>query len=247
MTKPQCFCLTNSGTRCKRYCANGTLKCFQHLKMATSNVRMLPSIDFTTETQRPEPKTNIVIDLTVGERSPPRMRTRLQTQRVLQAQLQTLNSIVEQTREPRNARLARQTMQVDPEQSRVKPRPPNRPIKRSQDKVQDKVQEQTTKSHKKASCCEDCCICYDQKVEEDRFLECGHALCETCIKSLRSDKCPMCRKEIESKYISKTEKKRMQRRKRDDDEERNEEAYVNYMRSIIQESGGNPSLFVDFF
>lgn len=245
MTKSQCLCLTNSGTRCKRYCANGSLKCFQHLKMNSANIRMLPSIDFTAETQRPEPepKPYIVIDLSVGETSPPRMRTRLQTRRVLEVQLQTLNSVVEQTREPRNARLARQTMQVDPEptrQSRVKPRPPNRPIKRPE-------QRDDLEQTKGSSCCEDCCICYDQKVEEDRFLACGHALCQTCINSLRSDKCPMCRKEVESKYISKTEKKRMQRRKRDDDEERNEEAYVNYMRSIIQESGGNPSLFVDFF
>jgi hypothetical protein len=234
MCKTQCFCLTNSGTRCKRYCSQGSLKCFQHQKMNCEHIRILPSIDFTEQTQRPEPKTLIIIDLT---NSPPRMKTRSQTRRVLETQLQTLNSAVEQTREPRNARIARQMMQVDPEpvarQKRVKPRPPRRPIT--------KPIENKSSSH-----CEDCCICYDQKVEEDRFLACGHALCQTCIGSLRSDKCPMCRKEVESKYISKTEKKRMQRRKRDDDEERNEEAYQNYMRTLIQESGANPALFVDF-
>jgi len=225
MCKIQCFCLTNSGTRCKRYCSEGSLKCFQHEKMNHEDIRILPSIDFTQQTQKPEPKTFIVFDLT---NSPP---TRSNTRSV------QLNSAVEQTMESGNTRIERQTMQVDQEllarQNRVKPITPRRPIK--------KPIENKSSSH-----CEDCCICYDQKVEEDRFLACGHALCPTCISSLRSDKCPLCRKEVESKYISKTEKKRMQRRKRDDDEERNEESYENYMRTLVQESGANAALFVNF-
>jgi hypothetical protein len=46
----------------------------------------------------------------------------------------------------------------------------------------------------------------------------------------------MCRKEIQSKFISKAEKKRMATRKRDDDEERNEQAYEAYMQALIQET-----------
>lgn len=248
MSKPQCLCLTQSGTRCKRYCQDGTLKCFQHSKMDPSTLRMLPSIDFTSETIREpvtQPRKRItMIDLTLDE--PPmvtrQMVTRAAKRREIEAQLVQAQQVINQTRNPRETRNTFRSMQenlVEPRRNRkgqsecrVKPRPPRRPRPVGQEKAPEKE--------------DDCCICYDCKVKEERFLKCGHSICEGCIRKLRSDKCPMCRAEIESKFISKSEKKKMQRRQRDDAEERNEEAYHNYMRALIQESGGNASLFREY-
>lgn len=218
MNTRQCLCITKSGTRCKRTTQQGMLKCFQHAKTDPTKLRMLPSFDFSAESNKPI----LSIDLTLDQFAPRRMETRLSRRLTIEREIGPILYAIDYSRNDR-----RQSTSVIEE--RVKPRPPRRPRK-------------AETSHDEASGKNsDCCICYDEKVSEERFLECGHALCIGCIKNLRNDKCPMCRVEINSKFISKTEKKRMQRRKRDDDEERNEEAYENYMRELVAETG-NTSL-----
>ncbi len=230
MSRMQCFTITQSGSRCKRMCQHGSTQCFQHNKMDSNHTsspnvrpfRQLPSIDFTAETGRPIFKTIDLIDLTLEESEPQprRMETRLSRRRSIQREIGMVQEAIENTR-----------------QQRVKPRPPRRPRKTKSKKHKDSNQKQTNPTHSQEHQKEeDCCICYEQKVREERFLECGHVMCQDCIKQLRSDKCPMCRKEIQSKFISKAEKKRMATRKRDDDEERNEQAYEAYMQALIQET-----------
>ncbi len=172
----------------------------------------------TSATPAPRrPRKIDIIDLTIDEEPRRGMQTRLSKRKQLERELGIVMEVIETSRDQRDERnLYRE--------QRVKPRPPRRP---------------RNHSHQKE---DDCCICYDTRVREERFLECGHAMCEGCIKQLRNDQCPMCRKEINSKFISKAEKKRMQRRKRDDDEERNEEQYQAYMLELIRETGGNRRL-----
>ena len=231
MCKVQCFCLTQTGLRCKRYCVDGLKKCFQHQKIEDRLVRMLPSLDLNAEPVRVV-KPVIQIDLTdeVETSSTRTIQTRSMTRRIVEIQIESVQNTIAQTREPRMTRLAYRQMQNQPEE-RVKPRPthtgPRKPSRPKNNKE------------------EDCCICYDQKVEEDNWLKCGHCICGGCIKQLRNDKCPMCRSEIECKLVSKADKKRMLRRKRDDDEERNEQLYQNYLRELVASGVATPAMIAN--
>jgi hypothetical protein len=104
-------------------------------------------------------------------------------------------------------------------QDRVKPRPPQRPRGRKSEVV-------------KPCRTEDCCICYDQQVNQDDFLDCGHSVCKTCIGKLRDVRCPMCRVPISAKFISEQDKKKMANRKKADISERNEEASIQYLMNL---------------
>jgi len=48
----------------------------------------------------------------------------------------------------------------------------------------------------------DCCACYDEKVPEDKLLQCQHALCETCTGRLENPQCPMCRRDLKGGYYT---------------------------------------------
>ena len=226
----QCESKTSTGARCKRTSKDGCNMCFQHLKMCGISVE--PSYQPPRRSTRgmgvaSRPKKDVlIIDLTLDEEDqqdrsivPRRMETRLQKRLNLQQHMgQVLNAIQEI------------------QQDRIRDHPPRRPRQKTHQH----------KHHSSNGRCEDCCICYDAKVREERFLECGHILCEGCISNLRDDRCPICRKEVQSKFISNAEKKRMRNRKRDDDEERNEELYQAYMVELVRETRQRYNIVLEF-
>jgi len=109
---------------------------------------------------------------------------------------------------------------------RHNPRPPQKPKKAS---------EPVKKSEKKEDCSkkEDCCVCYES-MPASEVLGCSHPVCKGCLKQLRDDRCPICRAEIKSKYISDKDKKKMAQRKREDALDRANEAFRNYLASQQQ-------------
>lgn len=105
-------------------------------------------------------------------------------------------------------------------QDRVKPRPPYRPRGRKSEVVLPPCRT------------EDCCICYDEQVKQDDFLDCGHSVCKTCIGKLRDTRCPMCRVSISAKFITDKDKKKMENRKKADISQRNEEASILFLMNL---------------
>ena len=69
----------------------------------------------------------------------------------------------------------------------------------------------------------DCCVCMDEMPSTDK-LKCTHPVCRTCVGKLRSDKCPMCRREIAAHYLKPRQKSNMRRRFEQDRISRNIEA-----------------------
>lgn len=66
-----------------------------------------------------------------------------------------------------------------------------------------------------------CAICLDDVTEKkDAGLECGHSFHLVCIKQLRNNLCPVCRRELKSKKLKSIDSKRMVQRKEKDRRER---------------------------
>jgi hypothetical protein len=77
----------------------------------------------------------------------------------------------------------------------------------------------------------ECCVCYDEMPEADK-LDCGHCVCRGCIKQLRNDKCPMCRKTVSARHITSAQKKKMSERFRDDRFTIGSSATADYIASL---------------
>lgn len=43
---------------------------------------------------------------------------------------------------------------------------------------------------------DECCICLEAKVPDNKRTGCGHAVCVECLKQLRKPECPMCRSRL---------------------------------------------------
>lgn len=46
-----------------------------------------------------------------------------------------------------------------------------------------------------------CCICTEPIRERD-MLKCGHSICIECLKGVRKNECPVCRKEIKGRLVT---------------------------------------------
>ena len=69
---------------------------------------------------------------------------------------------------------------------------------------------------------EKCSICLDDViVKDDAELECNHIFHLKCVKKLRNNTCPLCRRELKSKKLKKNDLKMMLKRKECDRKERN--------------------------
>lgn len=81
----------------------------------------------------------------------------------------------------------------------------------------------------------DCSICMDQMLSSEQ-LECGHPVCRGCIKSLRDTRCPLCRREIGSKFIKEKDREKMRQRfeydrmqeKMEEEREEQEMMFISY-------------------
>jgi hypothetical protein len=78
----------------------------------------------------------------------------------------------------------------------------------------------------------DCCVCMEEMPDADK-LDCGHALCRNCVKSLRNDKCPMCRRDISARHVTAKMKKDMRQRFQADKLARYVVASNNYLATIV--------------
>lgn len=78
----------------------------------------------------------------------------------------------------------------------------------------------------------DCCVCMEEMPDADK-LDCGHPLCRNCVKNLRNDKCPMCRRDINARYITAKMKKDMRQRFQADKLARYVVASNNYLATIV--------------
>lgn len=104
-------------------------------------------------------------------------------------------------------------------EDRVKPRPTHTKPKKPKHAHENNSNEQ-----------DDCCVCYERMPTSDA-LECSHLVCQTCVKQLRDDSCPMCRATIKSKYITNRDRAKITRRKRQDAIDRANESFRNYLAS----------------
>ena len=57
----------------------------------------------------------------------------------------------------------------------------------------------------------DCCVCMEEMPEADK-LDCGHPLCRDCVRNLRNDKCPMCRRDVSARHITAKMKQKMRQK-----------------------------------
>lgn len=49
---------------------------------------------------------------------------------------------------------------------------------------------------------EDCQICQDIKVSNDKMIDCGHYICIDCLKQLQKLECPICRSLLKGGYFT---------------------------------------------
>ena len=42
----------------------------------------------------------------------------------------------------------------------------------------------------------ECCVCYDNKEENQKKIRCKHQICKRCYKLITDNKCPLCRKRM---------------------------------------------------
>lgn len=48
----------------------------------------------------------------------------------------------------------------------------------------------------------ECCVCYDNKEENQKNIRCQHQICKRCYKLISDNKCPLCRKKMSIYLIS---------------------------------------------
>jgi hypothetical protein len=77
----------------------------------------------------------------------------------------------------------------------------------------------------------ECCVCMEEMPETDK-LDCSHPVCRGCLGQLRSDKCPMCRREVSAVHIKKSDKKKMCQRQNEDHQNRNLQATMSYFANF---------------
>ena len=90
---------------------------------------------------------------------------------------------------------------------------------------------------------ETCCVCLDQEAD---LLNCQHPLCTSCLNKLSRDNCPVCRKALEGRQV--TKEALAQVRQRGYLNKQNEET-ANYLVALALEENPNldPVLLYDRF
>jgi hypothetical protein len=78
----------------------------------------------------------------------------------------------------------------------------------------------------------ECCVCLEEMPESDK-LDCSHSVCRGCVKNLRNDKCPMCRRDISAKHIKPRDKTKMRQRFQDDMLARRLAAVQAYQQNLV--------------
>jgi len=53
----------------------------------------------------------------------------------------------------------------------------------------------------------ECCVCYNKTVN---ILDCTHYLCNKCVNKMETDTCPLCRKKLQGKHITKSNLNKIQ-------------------------------------
>jgi len=207
MSSVQCEGTTKSGIRCRKTTKDTSKRCHNHR--------------IETPASRPvltQPVT-VVIDLSASER----VSSSTVYTYTIQTRSRKRTAMIAPAPAPAPPAPAPAPAPVD----RVKPRPthtprPTRPKRPNH-----------SEEHSHSDKNEDCCICYEQMSASDA-LDCSHMVCNSCTKKLRDDRCPMCRAEIKSKYISSRDKARMNQRKKQDAIDRANEAFRSYLASQNQ-------------
>jgi len=226
MSCVQCEGTTKSGTRCKKNTKDASKRCHNHRLVAPSatTTSVSSSSRTTTRTAPVHRAPTIVIDLTepsVVISSSVHTYT-IQTRSKRRAPVPAAPAARATSHAPAPAPVHREPSLVAAPEDRVKPRPTHRPRPRPK-RAEDE-------HHHEKEGEEDCCICYEKMPVSDA-LGCSHMVCQSCTKKLRDDRCPMCRAEIKSKYVTSRDKVKINQRRRQDAIDRANESFRSYLSS----------------
>jgi hypothetical protein len=111
------------------------------------------------------------------------------------------------------------------------------PIGKNTKTMAPKPVEKPTKPVLSERCCDkiECCVCMEEMPGSDK-LDCGHPLCRECVGNLRSDKCPLCRRDIKAKHITSKQKADMRRKLQEDRVARNSAATQAFIQQDLQQA-----------
>ena len=208
----QCEGYTKSGLRCKKKTLDISKRCHLHLKQTIQ------------EEPREEPKSR-------PEQRPDQQkpRTRSETRRLLEEALLTYQRLYQHNQHNDVRENIEQLIRLEMEKERIMnemrvkepPRRPRKPIRRNTNKKEQEKKPDLPK--------EDCCVCFENNVEKDEMLECKHSVCKGCVKQLRDPRCPMCRSDIKSKFITDKDIRTMKIKSRADARNRTDESIREYL------------------
>ena len=238
----QCEGYTKSGLRCKKKTLDISKKCHLHLKQTIQ------------EEPKEEPKSRQEQkqELKPDQQKP---RTRSETRRLLEEALLNYQRLYQHNQHNDVRENIEQLIRLETEKERIMnemrvkepPRRPRKPIRRNTNKKeQEKKQEKKPDLPK-----EDCCVCFENNVEKDEVLECKHSVCKGCVKQLRDPRCPMCRSDIKSKFITDKDIRSMKIKSRADAQNRTDESIREFLMQerffIRQETRPRGVYIVDEF